>query len=96
MELNGGFLKKEKVTFSHRNVVNLFIVYRLDICSRILDTKFTLGDCSFGEVKLVKNTDPDKYTYGIGFGADSQCSLPNWEFGKNVFFGVENSLLVHY
>ena len=31
-----------KATFSHRNVLNLFIDYELDTWSRALSTKFTL------------------------------------------------------
>ena len=29
-EFNGSFLKQNKGTFTHRNVVNLFVVYKLD------------------------------------------------------------------
>ena len=62
-------MKQVKVTFTHRNVVSLFIVYELDTWSRDLSTKFIQGDCLFGAVKLTKNPDPDKYGssgYGIG------------------------------
>ena len=48
----------------------------------------------FGAVKFTKNADSDKYGYsdhGIGFDANSQFSLPNGEWGKNVFFRVNNS-----
>ena len=30
LEFSGGFFKKEKATFAHRNVVNVFIVNELD------------------------------------------------------------------
>ena len=30
LEFSGGFFKKEKATFAHRNVVNMFIVNELD------------------------------------------------------------------
>ena len=39
---------------------------------------FTLGDCLFGEVKLTKSSDPEKFGYsgyGIRFDARSQFSL---------------------
>ena len=53
--------KQVKATFSPKNVVNMFIVCRSDAWSRDLNTKFTLGNCLFGTVKLTKNTDSDTY-----------------------------------
>ena len=82
-------------TFYSGNIVNLFIVYELDTCSRDLNAGFTLKDCLFGAVKLTKNADPDKcfYSgYGIGFDFRSCFLIPNFNWGKNVsIFGVENS-----
>ena len=55
------------------------------------------GDCLFGEVKLNKNPDPDKYgesCYGLGFDTRSQFSLTNGQWSKNVIFGVGNSSYV--
>ena len=43
-------LKQNKVSFTHENVVNVFIVYQLDIWSRDLNSEFTLKDCLFGFV----------------------------------------------
>ena len=43
-------LKQDKVTFNPRNIVNLFIVYELDMWSQGLDAKFTLKDCLFRAV----------------------------------------------
>ena len=51
-----------------------------------MNTNFTLGDFSFGVVRLHKDPDPDKYghsAYDIRFDACSQFSLPNGEWGKN-------------
>ena len=46
-------------------------------------------------VKLIKNTDPDKYycsRYGIGFDSRSIFSVPNFDWVNNiVIFGVDNS-----
>ena len=39
----------------------MFIVYKLDMRSRNLDTEFALNDCLFGDVKLTWNFDPEKY-----------------------------------
>ena len=46
-------------------------------------------------MKLTKNADPEKYGYSgycIGLDVRSQFSLPSGGWGKNVNFGVENSL----
>ena len=54
---------------------SLFIVYELDIWSRDLSPEFTLVDCLFGAVKLIKNAQFNKYGYsgyGIGFDARSK------------------------
>ena len=75
----------------HRNVVNLYISYKLDAWSRHLNIHFTLGNCLFGEMKLIKNVDPDKYGcsgYGIRFDARSQFSLPDRNWSKNVVIFV--------
>ena len=67
--------------------------------SRDVNTDFTLKDCLFGSVKLIKNADLDKYKYsgsGITFNSRSESSLPEGSIGKNVIiFGVDVSLSVH-
>ena len=79
-------------------MVNLFVVYKLDTQSRDLNSKFTLRNRLFGDVKLTKNANPDKYGYSgydIGFDTVSNFSI-NGEQGKNVgIFGAENSLSLH-
>ena len=60
-----------------------------------LDTEFTLKDCLFGDVKITKSADPDKYSYsgqGIGFDSRSYFSIRNFDWGKNVvIFEVDMS-----
>ena len=76
-EFKRSCLKQDKTTFTYRNVVNWFIVYELDTWCRDLNTKFTVGDYLFGDVKLTKNADPEKYgcnCYGIGFNPRSNFS----------------------
>ena len=47
LELKGSCLKQDNATFTHRNDVNLFIVYKLDTWSRDLTTKFRLDNSFF-------------------------------------------------
>ena len=56
-------------------LINQYILYTVDTWSRYLNRDFTLGNSSFGSVKLTENVDPDKHIYsgyGIEFGARSQ------------------------
>ena len=48
-------LKQDKIYLICGNVVNFFIVYKLDIRSRELETDFTLKDCLFTAFKLTKD-----------------------------------------
>ena len=59
----GSCLKRAKVTFTTRNVVNSFIVSELDKWLKDLSANFTLKDCLLGVVKLTKNVVPGKYSY---------------------------------
>ena len=77
-------------------MVNLFIISKLDLCSRDSNTNFALDECLFRALKLTKNADPDNYeytSYGIGFDAHLQFSLPSGTWGKNVVISVVGSSL---
>ena len=93
-------LKQEDTTpFTPNNVVNLFIVYKLDKSLRDLNAEFTLEDFLFGNVKITKNADADKHSYswcGIGFDSCSPFLIPNFDWGKNVvIFAVDMNSSVH-
>ena len=64
-----------------------------------LNAKFALNDYFFGNVKITKNTDPNKYSYsgyGIEFDSSSVFSIQNFDWGKNIIiFGVDRSASVH-
>ena len=52
----------------------------------------------FEAVKFTKNVDPDKYSssgHSIGFHSHSLFSCSNFDWGKNVNFGVDNNSSVH-
>ena len=74
MKFKGIYLKQDSASFLHKNIVNLYITYKLDTWSKDLNTDFTLGDSLFGAVKLTKNADPGKCkysSYGIRFDSHS-------------------------
>ena len=63
-------------------------------------TDFPLESSLFEAFKLIKNADPDKYSYsecGIGFDAREKFSMSNGDwFSKNaIIFGVDNSSPTH-
>ena len=81
--------KKKSTTYTPPNRIIFFIVYELDTWSRNLNSGFTLKDCLFGDFKLAKNVDPDKYVYtgyGIAFDLFSKFSLPDGSMRKNIIF----------
>ena len=99
LRFTGSCLKHDKATFTPNNIVNLFILYKLDQWSQDVNTKFTLKDCLFGNVKITKDADPIKSSCSeCGIGSDS-CSLfliSNFDWGKNAInFGVNISSSVY-
>ena len=82
-----------------KKVINLYLSYTLNPQLRNLNTYFTLGNCLFGPVMLIKNADRDGYNYsgyGIGFDSHLEFSLTDGSLGKNVItFGTDMSSYVH-
>ena len=99
LEFKGSCSKQEDIAaYTPKNVVNFYIVYELNMWSQDLNAEFTLKDCLFGNVRINKNDDPNKYSYsgcGIGFDSCSLISFPN-DWGKNaIIFGADMSSSVH-
>ena len=61
LSVNFNCLMQDTISFTHRNLINLFIVYKLDTWSRDLNMDFTINVCLFEAAKLNMNADPDKY-----------------------------------
>ena len=59
VKFNGSILRQPKFSYTHENVVNIYIVYKLAGSSSHSDDP-TLKDCLFGAVTLTKNADIDK------------------------------------
>ena len=78
VEFTGGCLKQPKISYTHKKVVNIYIVYELGASSSN-DSDPTLKDCLFGALTLTKDADIEKYGYSgyeIGFdrrGSFSKC-----------------------
>ena len=80
---NGGILRQPKISYTHQNIVNIYIVHEFG-ASTSCNNDPTLKSCWFGAVTLTKNADIEKYGYsgyGIGFDRRSSFSLPAGGFG---------------
>ena len=98
VEFNGSCFKQNKVTFNHKRVANIYIVYEITASSSN-NADPILRNSLFGAVRLTKNTDIDKYQYsgyGIGFDRRGAFSFPGGGFGGiAMIFGVDKSSSVH-
>ena len=59
-------LKQDKVTFNHRKIVNIYIVYEIIRIANINDNRnsnLTVQNALFGAVSLTENPDVNKYKY---------------------------------
>ena len=75
VKFTGSCLKQSKITYTHKKVVNIYIVYELGASSSQFDDP-TLKSYLFGAVKLTKYADIDKYRYsGYGTGFDRKGSF---------------------
>ena len=94
VKFTGSCLKQSKISYTHRKIVNIYIVYELGASSSN-DNDPTLKNCLVGAVNLTKNADIEKYgysSYGIGFDRRSSFSFPAGGFGQNIIiFGVDMS-----
>ena len=99
VKFTGSCLKQDKVTFNHKKVVNIYIVYELKKIAAIGNNFPALQNALFDAVTLTKNTDIDKYEYsgyGIAFDRRSSFLFPGGGFGQNVLiFGVDMSSSAH-
>ena len=98
VKFTGSHLKQPKFTYTHKAIVNIYIVYQLR-ASAWNNNNPTLKKFLFGSVTLTKNADIDKYKYsdyGTGFDRRSSFSFPGDGFGQNVLiFGVDMSPSAH-
>ena len=98
VKFTGSCLKQPNFTFTHKKIVNIYIVYKLGASSFKLSDP-TLKNCLFGAVTLTKNADIDKYRYsgyGIGFDRRGGFSFPGGGFGQNVIiFGADLNSSIH-
>ena len=82
VKFNGSYLKQDKITYTFRTKVNIYIVYELN--PNLSYNDVVLENCLFGEVELTSNADivKCKYSgYGSGFDKRGTFSFPGGGFG---------------
>ena len=98
VKFTGSCLQQSKVSYTHRTIVNIYIVYELGASNSHSDDP-ALKSCLFGAVTLTKNDNIDKYRYscyGTGFDRKTTFSFPGGGSGQNVIiFGVDMSSSLH-
>ena len=102
---SGNYFEQDPVTIPN-NVINIYVVYKLDPISSTRNTDYTIQNALSGAMKITKNTDSSKNNY-TGYGL---CFDEGGEFGhtvkqgnfdrttnaKNVIiFGVDMSSSIH-
>ena len=79
-------------------IVNVYIVYDLDVWPRNHTNNFKFTNYLFGATNIVKNSDKERYVYsGYGITSDSAGS---WSFDNDfprnvIIFGGDNSSSSH-
>ena len=93
VKFSGSCLKQYKITYTHGEIVNIYIVHEINKKDNTIISDPTLEICLFGAVTLTKHVNIDKYRYsgyGIGFDRKGRFSFPNGGYGQNVIiFGVD-------
>ena len=90
----------------NKNVINIYIVYKLDPIASIRDTTFTIKNALFVAMQITKNADTSKYHYkgyGICFDESEQFthtitegSCAHTTLARNVIiFGADMSFSKH-
>ena len=62
--LQGSYFQQNNVIITNKsNVINIYVVYKLDPISLTRDTTFTIQNALFGAMEITKSTDTSKYKY---------------------------------
>ena len=91
LKFNNSVLVQKSLSSLYSNFIsNLYIVYELNTWPRNPYNTFTLKNCLFGTVKLVRNTIKSKFTYngrGIAFTREGSWSFSK-DFVKRQLFSI--------
>ena len=87
--LQGNHFQQNKVVIpNNNNVINIYVVYKLDPISSTRNTDYTIQNALFGAMKITKNNDSSKHNY-TGYGI---CFDEGGQFGHTVKKGNSNRI----
>ena len=101
VKLNGNYFVQNKVVHpNNNNVLNIYIVYKLDQVTSLRNTDSTIQNALFGAMNITKNasdSSKNKYEgYGICFDSGGEFSIGNITNGRNVLiFGADMASSIH-
>ena len=103
--LPGSYFQQNNVLASNNdhvinnNVINIYIVCKLDPIASTRDDTFAFQNAVFGAMQITKNSDTSKYGYkgyGICFDESGMFSEGSIKNGRNVLiFGVHENSVIH-
>ena len=82
VDVNGNYMKQDKISYINFSVINIYIVYSLETISNTRNTDFTAQNCLFGAIKITKNRNTSKYKY-VGYGICFDEG-DNFNFGNRI------------
>ena len=59
VKFDGSCLKQGRVTFTHKKLINIYIIYEINLWSYTQNANFTLGNYLFGAIELTIKADSD-------------------------------------
>ena len=105
VSFNGNYFEQDPITIPN-NVINVYVVYKLDPISSTRNTDYTIQNALFGAMKITKNTDSSKNNYkgyGLCFDEGGEFSHTVKQGNSNratnvknvIIFGVDTSSSIH-
>ena len=85
VSFNGNYFEQDPITIPN-NVINIYVVYKLDPIKSTRNTDYTIQNALFDDMKITKNADYSKNNY-TGYGL---CFDEGGEFGHTVKQGNFN------
>ena len=79
-EQGSHFQQNNVVTSNNNNVINIYVVYKLDPIASSRNITFTIQNALFGAMQITKNADTSKYDYK-GYGI---CFDEGGQFGHTI------------
>ena len=100
VKFSGNYFVQNKVVHpDNNNVVNIYIIYKLDLISLSRNADYTVQNALFGTIKITENADNSKNKYegyGICFDEGGSITSGNITNGENVLIlGVYMSFSSH-